>query len=174
MSKENSKLARYQINDAYLQFFYKFIQPRLNDLQQGKYQSQATKALNLHDYQQWLGYAFERYCQNNAHRIAELLGFSSVHYTSGAYYNRTTTKSDPGYQIDLLFDRNDHVITLCEIKYSQNKTGTSVIEDVEKKLERFNNKKNKTLHKVLISAAGADQALLNRHYFDDIITLDEL
>ncbi len=35
---ENSKLARYQINDAYLQFFYKFIHPQLQNIQQGKFQ----------------------------------------------------------------------------------------------------------------------------------------
>ena len=170
---ENSKLARYQINDAYLQFFYKFIHPQLQNIQQGKYQHQATKALNLQEYQQWLGYAFERYCLNNMHRIAEILGFSGVQYTAGAYYNRSTTKLDPGYQIDLLFERKDHVITVCEIKYTQNETGTAVIEEFEKKIEQLKNKKNKTLQKVLISAGGADAALINRHYFDYVITLND-
>lgn len=164
---------RYQINDAYLQFFYKFIHPQLSDIQQGKYQNQPTKALNLQEYQQWLGYSFERYCLNNAHRIAEILGFFGVQYTAGAYYNRATTKKDPGYQIDLLFDRKDHVITVCEIKYTQNKTGTAVIDEFEKKLALLKNPKNKTVHKVLISASGADNALINHHYFDSILTLDD-
>lgn len=170
--KENSKLVRYQICDAYLQFFYKFIYPQLNDIQQGKYKNQPTKALNLQEYQQWLGYSFERYCLNNTHRIAEILGFSGVQYTAGTYYNRATSKIDPGYQIDLLFDRKDHVLTVCEIKYTQNKTGTAVIEEFEKKLAQLKNPKNKTLYKVLISASGTDNTLINRHYFDFIITLD--
>ncbi len=175
--KDNSKLARYRINDAYLQFFYKFIHPRWSDIQEGKYQSHPTKALNLQEYQQWLGYAFERYCLNDAHRIARVLGFSGVQYTAGAYYCRATAKTDPGYQIDLLFDRKDHVLTVCEIKYTQGETGAAVIEEFEKKLEQlkqFKKTKNKTLHKVLISASGAEQALINRHYFDDIISLEEL
>lgn len=172
--KENSKLARYQINDAYLQFFYKFICPKLSDIKQGKYQRHITSALNLQEYQQWLGYAFERYCLNHSHDIADILGFSAVQYASGAYYNRSTNKNDPGYQIDLLFDRKDHVITVCEIKYTQNKTDTTVIEEFERKLQLLDNKKNKTLHKVLISASGADDALIKRHYFDAMICLDQL
>lgn len=172
--KENSKLARYCISDAYLQFFYKFIAPKLQEIKQGKYQEHATKALNFQEYQQWLGYAFERYCLNNAHHIAKILGFSGIQYTAGCYYNRTTNKENPGFQIDLLFDRKDHVITVCEIKYTQNQIGTAVIEAFEKKLIALKNDKKKTLHKVLISASGAETALINRHYFDEIITLDQL
>lgn len=171
---DNSTLVRYQINDSYLQFFYKFIHSQQSDIQQGKYQHQATKALNLQIYQQWLGYAFERYCLCNAHQIAEILGFSGVKYTAGAYYNRATTKTNPGYQIDLLFDRKDHVMTVCEIKYTQNPIGTAVIDEFEKKCDLLKNNKNKTLHKVLISASGADNALRNAHYFDDVIMLEQL
>lgn len=171
---DNSKLARYQINDPYLQFFYKFIYPQWHDIQQGKYQHQTTKALNLQTYQQWLGYAFERYCLSNAHHIAEILGFSGIKYIAGTYYNRATTKINPGYQIDLLFDREDHVMTICEIKYTHNTIGTAVIDEFEKKCVLLKNNKNKTLHKVLISASGADNALMNRHYFDDVIILEQL
>jgi len=56
----------------------------------------------------------------------------------------------------------------------QNKVGTKVIEEFEKKLTRFPNRQNKTIHKVLISAEGADQALVDRAYFDNIISLDDL
>jgi hypothetical protein len=171
---DNSKLARYQINDAYLQFFYKFIYPQRNDIQQGKYQHHATKALNLQAYQQWLGYAFERHCVSNAHHIAEILGFSGIKYSAGTYYNRTTSKTNPGYQIDLLFDRKDHVITVCEIKYTQHAIGTAAIDEFEKKCALLKNNQNKTLHKVLISASGADNALMNAHYFDEVITLDRM
>jgi hypothetical protein len=73
----------------------------------------------------------------------------------------------------LLFDREDHVVTICEIKYTQTKIGTSVIEDFEKKIEHFKNKNNKTIQKVLISAEGVDNALQSRYYFDDIIRLDD-
>jgi AAA+ ATPase superfamily predicted ATPase len=171
---ENSTLARYQINDNYLQFYFRFIHPELTNIREGQYKEHPTAAINLREYQQWLGYAFERYCRSQHYLLAKILGFSGVKYKAGVFYNRAAINDNKGYQIDLLFDRNDHVITLCEIKYLQGKVGTRVIDEFERKLERFDNKKNKTIHKVLITAEGADKALVNRHYFDVILTLDDL
>lgn len=169
---ENSTLARFQIRDNYLQFYFKFIYPEMKNISDGQYETQPTDAINLKEYQQWLGYAFERYCRSHHYLIAKALGFSGIKYKSGVFYNRATNKNNKGYQIDLLFDRDDHVITICEIKYLQSTVGTCVIEECERKLEQFENKNKKTIHKVLISAEGADNALINRHYFDAILTLD--
>ncbi|GJM07081.1 MAG: ATPase [marine bacterium B5-7] len=171
---EDSKLARYQINDNYLQFFFKFIQPELSDIETGRYNKQPTAALKLDDYHQWLGYAFERYCRDNHHTIANLLGFSGVKYQAGTFYNRATSKEDRGYQLDLIFDRADHVITVCEIKYLQQKADKRVIAPFDKSLSLMPNKKGKTVHRVLISAEGAEESLVHAHYFDNIITLDDL
>ena len=52
------------------------------------------------------------------------------------------------------------------------KVGVAVIEDMENKLALFPNPSNNTLPKVLICNEGADVALTNRAYFDDIITLN--
>ena len=171
---ENSKLVRYQISDPYLQFFFKFINPQRQAIQSGRYQDNPTAAINMNDYHKWLGYSFEKYCRENHHVIAKLLGFSGVKYQAGVFYNRKSVESIAGYQIDLLFDRSDHVITICEMKYLQRKVGTEVIAAFDRKITLFPNKSNKTIHKVLVCNEGADLALLNRNYFDAIITLDDL
>lgn len=106
--------------------------------------------------------------------IAKIIGFSAVRYTSGAFFNRSTIKEEKGYQIDLIFDRADHVLTICEIKYTQSKVGIEVIEEFEKKLKLLSSPKSKTIEKVLITASGATDALLARAYFDRIITLESI
>jgi hypothetical protein len=65
-----------------------------------------------------------------------------------------TQKNEPGFQFDLIFDRDDRVITLCEMKYSQATIGTGVIEEFERKLELFPNPKRKTIQKVLVTTEG--------------------
>jgi len=183
-SEASNKLSRYGINDAYLNYFFKFIQPDLKNIQAGKYQSSLTQALSMQAYQQYLGYAFERFCRGHAHDIAKILNFSAVKYDAGPFYSRSLNQESPGFQIDLLFDRQDRVITICEIKYRQGKIGASVIEEFEKKLEALENfltgkntkrpkKLNKTFHKVLVAPFGIDQALEDRHYFDRVLTLDD-
>ena len=102
------------------------------------------------------------------------MGFSAVRYKSGAFFNRTSIKEQPGYQIDLIFDRADRVLSICEIKYTQGKTGIEVIEEFEKKLSLLSDSEGKTIERVLISASGASEGLHARGYFDRIITLDDI
>jgi uncharacterized protein len=170
----NSNLVRYCIADSYLRFYFKFIAPISDRIEQGDYNTRTLHALNKESYQRWLGLSFERFCRKHSQLIAALIGFSAVRYKSGAFFNRATIKEDAGFQIDLIFDRADHVLTICEIKYTQAKVGVEVIDQFEKKLHLLPDKENKTIEKVLISASGASDSLLARAYFDRIITLDDI
>jgi len=172
--KETTTLTRYAIDDNYLQYYLKFIKPLRKNIETGAYDHNPQSALKVDNYSKWLGFSFERMCRKYHHIIAKILYFSGVHYTSGAFFSRSTDKKNPGYQIDLIFDRADNVYTICEIKYLQRPVGSKVIAEFEKKLELFPNKSNKTIHKVLICNEGADDAVLKRSYFDDIITGDML
>lgn len=172
--EEGSMLVRYCISDNYLQFFYKFIKPKLREIKQETFNDSPTELLKSDTYQKWLGYAFERYCRKNHKSIAKILGFDAVSYRTGPFFNRNTQKHDAGFQVDLVFDRADNVITICEIKYLQSAVDATIIQEFEQKLKYFPNEKNKTIHKVLISAEGVTPALLNRSYFDRVITLEEL
>lgn len=170
-STQDSKLIRYSIRDAYLQYYYKFIKPIERDIQLGIYNDNPIKGINEDALSKWLGFSFERFCRSNHHLIAQILEFSSVRYRTGAFFNRATIESNPGYQIDQVFDRDDQVIVLCEIKYLNRKVPLKVIQDFEKKLELFGDTDKKTIQKVLITAFGAEQSVINRGYFDRIITL---
>jgi len=167
--KNTSNLVRYCVADSYLRFYFKFITPIFDRIQQGDYNQNPLHALNIESYQKWLGFSFERYCRKNSQIISSIIGFSAVRYKSGVFFNRATSKLS-GYQIELLFDRSDHVLTICEIKYTQGKTGVEVIEEFEKKLNLITDLGSKTIERVLISASGASDALLNRAYIDRIIT----
>jgi Archaeal ATPase./Archaea bacterial proteins of unknown function. len=169
----NSNLVRYCIADNYLRFYFKFIAPLSERIQQSDYNRTPLHALNKESYEKWLGLSFERFCRKHSYLIASIIGFSAVRYKSGAFFNRKTIQNQAGYQIDLVFDRADHVLTVCEIKYTQSKIGTEVIEEFEKKISQLETK-NQTIEKVLISASGATDALIGRAYFDRIITLEDI
>ncbi len=168
----NSNLVRYCIADSYLRFYFKFIAPLSDRIQQADFNRTPLYALNKESYQKWLGFSFERFCRKNSQLIASIIGFSAVR--SGAFFNRTSIKEQPGYQIDLFFDRADHVLTICEIKYTIAKTGVEVIEEFEKKLRLLTDVAGKTIEKVLISASGVTDGLISQSYFDRIITLNDI
>ncbi len=173
-SDSHSNLVRYCIADSYLRFYFKFIAPLSDRISKGDYNHHPMLALNMESYQKWLGLSFERFCRNHSQLIAAIIGFSAVRYKSGAFFNRKTIKGETGYQIDLIFDRADHVLTICEIKYTQSKTGVEIIDEFEKKLRLMSLRGDKTIEKVLISASGATEGLLARAYFDRVITLEDI
>lgn len=165
---------RYCIRDEYLMFYYKFIHPIRESIELGQYDENPTQAINLQSYHTWMGYAFERFIRYHQSLIAKIIGFSGLPYKWGVYYNRDTIKQDPGYQIDLLFEHSKHVYTICEIKYHTDLVNSSVISEMETKLSRFNNAKQLTIKKVLITNYGVKKSVIDRAYFDNIITLEDL
>lgn len=83
-----------------------------------------------------------------------------------------------GAQIDLLFDRRDDAITLCEIKYSDKPyvITKDYLDVLKRKMPVFqkHTKTKKQLFITLISAMG----IKNNYYAEDIcsglVTLDDL
>jgi len=65
----------------------------------------------------WSGYAFEGVCLKHASRIKAALGISGVE-TTQAPWRHMGSETAPGAQIDLLIDRADNTISLCEMKFS--------------------------------------------------------
>ena len=63
----------------------------------------------------WAGYAFEILCLLHVQQIREALGISGVMTEVYSWKSKTF---NPGAQIDLVIERGDQVINLCEMKYS--------------------------------------------------------
>ena len=70
------------------------------------------------EWNSWLGYAFEAVCYKHLTQIKQKLDLPPMSLASTWRYIPIKNKSARGAQIDLLFDRRDDAITVCEIKYS--------------------------------------------------------
>jgi uncharacterized protein len=64
----------------------------------------------------WSGYAFENICFHHIDNIKAALGIAGVHTNQYSFLAKTTDEIE-GTQIDLLIDRQDSVISLCEVKF---------------------------------------------------------
>ena len=108
-----AKNALFQLMDNYTLFYYKFIKDSyINDAQYW------TKITGKPEYNTWCGLAFERVCLQHVEQIKAKLGIQGV-ITTVYSWSVAGSKDKPGAQIDLLIDRSDDVINLCEIKYSK-------------------------------------------------------
>ncbi len=105
--KENS--AVYQLTDFYTIFYHAFIHKA--DAQPD-YWSQNAGSPKVAT---WYGLAFERVCKAHIPQIKDALGIPKVATES---YVWRCYDSTPHTQVDLIIDRRDDTINLCEIKYS--------------------------------------------------------
>ena len=67
----------------------------------------------------WSGYAFENLCLQQVAEIKRALGISGVQTESSSWRHAPVNSTDRGAQIDLVIDRRDGVINLCEMKFGE-------------------------------------------------------
>lgn len=170
--KKNSKQIIYCLMDPYMRFYHAFIKPNRKKID-SDLENIFTRISQTQAYSSWLGRSFEYLCADHAKKISEILGFSGIDYSFGPYF-LSGQKDQKGIQIDLLFDRADHVINLCEIKYTQTPPGLSLIPETEKKVELIRSITKKTIQKILLTKTFPSKDLLDRNYFYRVILAREL
>lgn len=106
-SKNN---AIYQLTDFYSLFYLRFIKNNspLDD-------NYWLNGIDTPEIRAWSGYAFEQICLMHLTQLKNGLGIGSVQTQSSAWVGSNETDKA---QIDLLIDRRDGVINLCEMKFS--------------------------------------------------------
>jgi uncharacterized protein len=165
----DSRQIKYFLCDAYLRFYFAFIHPNLKKIRA----VQGTNILAglsgggaLHA---WMGRSFEYLCLQHALEISRIVGFSAVDFKMGPYFS-PGRRGTPGVQVDLVFDRADDVLTVCEMKYSSKPVGVEVIASMKRKIEILQPlAKGKTIQPVLIVRERPSQHLLDQAYFYKII-----
>lgn len=167
-----SRNTRYRLGDPFLSFFNTFIARHLKKIEAGTFSATVPHIFPEHLFYQWAGLAFERFCLVHTDLIATLLGFGAVSYECGSYVERGT-KGKAGLQIDLLFQRKDRVLTVCEIKYKQ-ALGPEIIEEVKNKISLLPPTMKAVAEPVLISALPPQKEVYEQRYFSRILTMDDL
>ena len=106
--------------------------------------------------------------------ISIFQSLTALGYACGPYF-RPALRGRKGAQIDIVFDRADQVITLCEMKYQEAPVGAGVIAEVEARAEILGELfPRRTVQKVLIVVNEVTRDLLGTGYFYRIIKADEL
>ncbi len=167
-----SKLKRYRLDDEYLLFYFKFIYPNLKNIRDNTDLDRALSFFHGRAYGSWAGFAFERLCLKHAPAIMKFLKIDQLVKNYGPYFDRKNNSKE-GVQIDLLFERHDSVVTICEIKYHAGLIGKWVIDEVEKKVELLGETK-KTVEKALITTSGVTKDLADANYFSKVVLVEEL
>lgn len=158
----------YQLIDFYTLFHFTFLQG--NASATGHYW---TSIQGKAKFFAWAGLTFEILCITHMSQIKNALGISGIETQEYAWRNT----SDNGAQIDMVIERADPTINICEMKFSQNEF--EITSDYEQKLRNklsaFSEltKGRKSLQLTMVTTYGIKK---NKHsgIVAKSITLDQL
>ncbi len=167
-----TKNALYQLIDNFTLFYLKFMEGRKNTDANYWSKIQMTPIFST-----WSGLAFERVCLLHSGQIKKALGISGV-ITNEYSWRTAATDEHPGAQIDLLIDRSDKVINLCEIKYSDNpySIDKKYMENLRNKAALFRqiSKTRKGIALTMITSSGLVKNSYSMNNIHSQVTADDL
>lgn len=120
----------YRLVDFYTLFYFKFIANRHN-------KDTEWWSHNLDDagIRAWMGLTFELICMKHHKQIKKALGISGIGTSVSTWKCLPDTENEiPGAQIDMLIERSDKVIHLCEMKFSEQEY--SITNEYEMRLRK--------------------------------------
>ena len=167
---DNKRMARYKLIDPYCLFYLKHIKPNINKNKYWEMNSDTPKMTV------WKGYAFENLCFYHYEQILRAISILGIRSSISLWYQKGE-EGKKGSQIDLIIERGDNVINLCEMKFYSNevtidKDGHLNLMNKVASLREVVTKKYSIIN-LLVTTFG----LKNNAYSNDfplVVTLDDL
>ena len=163
----------YRLTDFFTLFYYKFIESNNTKDEQwwsNNFDSRSVLA--------WMGLSFELVCLCHHRQIKSALGISGVGTSISTWRSKAdTANSIPGFQIDMIIERADRMVHLCEMKFSQDLYG--ITESYEMKLRermglfRLATKNKKSLVHTFITTYGVVDGK-HKSIVHSEVTMDDL
>ncbi len=160
----------YRLTDNYSLFYLKYIKSISSN--------QSISWLSLSQTQtwkSWSGYAFENICLQHIDKIKVALGIAGVHSQQFSFFSRANEEHE-GLQIDLLIDRQDSAVNVCELKfYNDEMTLTKNYADELRKKRNLFRRITKTKKQLLLTLITTYGLTSDRHsmgLIDNVLNLD--
>jgi uncharacterized protein len=154
----------YQLVDFYTLFYIRFIK-NSNAYDVDNW----INAIDTPSYRAWSGYAYEQICLYHLADIKKALGITGVVSHSSSWISITASK---GAQIDLVIDRRDQVVNLCEMKFSTKPftITKAYAEQLQNKIQAFEEetKTRKSIFLTMITTYG----LVKNNWSSDLVRND--
>ena len=160
------KDALYQITDFYTLFYFNFIYDK--NTEKDNYWITAADSSKGNA---WKGYSFEQLCMLHLPQMKKALGISGIESDVASWRNANA-------QIDVLIDRNDRAINICEMKFSINKftIDKKYAENLRNKIGEFKaqTKTRKSVFLTLVTTYGITPNAYASQLVTNSITMDAL
>jgi hypothetical protein len=167
------KDAVVRLIDEYSLFYLRWIERHRGSAEHVWINKRGTPA-----WRAWSGYAFEGICIKHIASLKRALGIEAVETTESAWHHRAVGRDDRGAQVDLVIDRRDATVNLCEMKFSEGEFSIdrNYAAELRRKRDTFRRitGSRKTLLITLVTTHGLRNNQHARDLVDRSLTLDAL
>ena len=147
----------YQLTDLFSLFYLKYVKDA-----NGMDETFWTDTIDSPSHRAWCGYAFEQVCLHHVRQIKRALGIEGVQCNVCSWSVPSKVdeegRKQEGGQIDLIIDRRDQTINLCEMKFSLQpfEITSSYMQHLIARRELFRQATgtNKALHLTMVTTYG--------------------
>ena len=161
----------YKLIDPFCIFYLRYVPDNTSYVSSFWQQNQTAQSIVS-----WRGFAFEEVCLLHINQIKQAIGIQGVSSRQSSWAVAGNDEQ-VGTQIDLVIERADHIVNLCEMKFygesfTVDKAYFQKINYREKMLTEKISRKD-TVHSILVTTYG----LTYNEYsgvFQHVITLDDL
>jgi uncharacterized protein len=168
----------YRVIDEYVYFYLRWIEPKKQMLLSNQ-SGNDYWAHHVHSsqYCSWLGYSFESICYKHISQIQKSLKIPLGSKAGTWRFNPKRHSKEKGAQIDLLFERNDDAVTICEIKYTDKPflIDKTYYDNLINKIDVYKkiSKTSKQIFIAFISANGIKKSAY-ANCINGLVSLDDL
>lgn len=169
----------YRVIDEYSLFYLSWIEPNLSSIRKlDKTKGYWLQKFQTSKWRAWSGYAFESVCYKHIAQLRKGLEIEASALVGSWQYIPKKGSDERGAQIDLLFDREDGIITICEIKYTDQPYQLTKDEAIllNRKIEVFKKrtKCQKQVHLALITNLPIKQTMYSEEMVMNNLVLSDL
>ncbi|MBR4392365.1 MAG: ATP-binding protein [Bacteroidales bacterium] len=165
-----TRLGIYQLIDPFTLFYFKFVKKYgHSDKPFWQYQ------IGTRTHDTWAGLAFEQLCLNHHQQIEKSLGISGI--ITQVYSWNTSSDAKDKAQIDMIIQRADKVINVCEMKYYDDYYTMKAKDyaDITRRVKAFRDSRKMrcAIHPVLVTSYGLTHNKYSS-FFQNVVTLKDL
>lgn len=153
----------YRLVDEFSVFYHRFMKGN-----EKKDSSIWQTISNSQAYKIWKGFAFETLCMKHTQEIKNALGIRNV-YTETSSFTQLATDTKPGFQLDLIIDRKDATINLCECKFYDSNFEINKKYAQELKMRKTAFAEATGTKKMLVNTLIANEELIENEYALDVV-----
>jgi AAA+ ATPase superfamily predicted ATPase len=168
---KKSKDTIYKLADEFTHFYLKFME---NSRSHGSGTWEKFSAGQ--SWRSWSGIAFERACLKHIQQLKKAIGIAAVYTEESAW--RYLPKTGNGAEIDLLIDRKDFAINICEMKYAEKEftIDKAYANELENKRKVFKEvtKTKKSLFLTMVTTFGVQPNNYVTKSIQTTLTMDAL